>query len=68
MVLPHLKDHLVLFVKKREFCFGYGFLSRQDLTLAVESVVKANSFQNKKMENMKKLRMCRLHLLVIQYF
>ena len=44
MVLLQLKDPLELFVKSREFLPGSGFLSRRDMTLAVESDVKPNSF------------------------
>ena len=39
-----LKDPLELFLKIREFLPGSGFLSRRDMTLAVESDVKPNSF------------------------
>ena len=42
MVFLQLKDPLELFVKSREFL--PGFLSRRDMTLAVESDVKPNSF------------------------
>ena len=44
MVLLQLKDPLELFVKRREFLPGSGFLSRRDMTLAVESDVKPHSF------------------------
>ena len=44
MVFLQLKDPLELFVKSREFLHGSGFLSRHDMTLAVESNVKPNSF------------------------
>ena len=44
MVLLQLKDHLELFVKRREFFPGSRFLSRRDMTLAVKSDVKPNSF------------------------
>ena len=44
MVLLQLKDPLELFVKSREFLPGSGFLSRRDMTSAVESDVKPNSF------------------------
>ena len=44
MVLLQLKDPLELFVKSREFLPGSGFLSRRDMSLAVESDVKPNSF------------------------
>ena len=40
MVLLQLKDPLELFMKRREFLPGSGFLSRRDMTLAVESDVK----------------------------
>ena len=44
MVLMQLKDPLERFVKSREFLPGSGFLSRRDMTYAVESDVKPNSF------------------------
>ena len=44
MVLLQQKDPLELFVKSREFLPGSGFLSRLDMTYAVESDVKPNSF------------------------
>ena len=44
MVLLQLKDTLELFVKRREFLTGSGFLSRHDMTLVVESDVKLHSF------------------------
>ena len=40
MVLLQQKDPLELFVKSREFLPGSGFLSRRDMTEAVESDVK----------------------------
>ena len=45
MVLLQLKDPLELFVKSREFLPGSGFLSRRDMTYAVESDAKPNSFK-----------------------
>ena len=44
MVLLQLKDPLELFVKSIEFPPGSGFLSRRDMTWAVESDVKPHSF------------------------
>ena len=44
MVPLQLKDPLELFVNSREFLSSSGFLSRRDMTLAVESDVKPNSF------------------------
>ena len=44
MVLLQLKDPLEPFMKSREFLHGFGFLSRRDMTYAVESDVKTNSF------------------------
>ena len=44
MALLKLKDPMELFVKRREFLPGSGFLSCCDMTLAVESDVKPNSF------------------------
>ena len=44
MVLVQLKDPLELFVKSTEFLPGYGFLSCHNMTGAVESDVKPNSF------------------------
>ena len=44
MVLEQMKDPLELFVKRREFRPGSGFLSRRDMTKAVESDVKTNTF------------------------
>ena len=44
MVLLRLKDPLELFMKRREFLPGSGFLSCRDMTLeAVESDVQTNS-------------------------
>ena len=43
MVLLQLKDPFELFVKRREFLSGSGFLSRCDMTLAAGSYVKPNS-------------------------
>ena len=40
MVLLPLKDPLELFVKRREFLPSSSYLSRRDMTLAVESDVK----------------------------
>ena len=44
MVPLQLKDPLELFVKRREFLRGSRFLSRRDMTKAVDSDVKPNSF------------------------
>ena len=44
MVLLQLKDPLELFVKRREFLPGLGILSRRDMTKAVESDVKPQTF------------------------
>ena len=44
MVFLQLKVPLELFVKSREFLPGSGFLSRRDMTAAVKSDVKPNSF------------------------
>ena len=44
MVFLQLKDPLELFVKSKEFLLGPGLLSRCDMTQAVESDVKPNSF------------------------
>ena len=44
MVLLQQKDPLELSSKSREFLPGSGFLSRRDMTYAVESDVKPNSF------------------------
>ena len=44
MVLLQQKDPLELFVKRREFLPGSGFLSRRDMIYAVKSDVKPNSF------------------------
>ena len=44
MSLLHLKDPLELIVKIREFHPDYGFLSRRDMTSAVESDVKQHPF------------------------
>ena len=43
-VLTQLKDPLLLFRKCRKILRGSGFLSRRDMTLAVESEVKPHSF------------------------
>ena len=40
MVFLELKDPLELFVDRREFLPSSGFLSRRDMTFAVESDVK----------------------------
>ena len=40
MVLLQLKDPLELFVKRREFLHGSGFLFRHGITRAVESDVQ----------------------------
>ena len=44
MGLLQLKDPLEPFVKRREFFPGYRFLSRRDMTSAVESEVKPQTF------------------------
>ena len=44
MVLLPLKDPLELFGKRTEFLPGSGYLSRRDMTLAVESDVKSKTF------------------------
>ena len=44
MVLLQLNVPLELFVTGREFLPGFAFLSRRDMTSAVESDVKPNSF------------------------
>ena len=44
MVLLQLEDPLELFVKRRAFLRSSGFLSRRDMTEAVESDVKNPSF------------------------
>ena len=44
MFLLQQKVPLELFVKSREFIPGSGFLSRRDMTYAVERDVKSNSF------------------------
>ena len=44
MVLMQLKDPSELFAKRREFISGSRFLFRRDMTYAVESDVKNNSF------------------------
>ena len=44
MVLLQLKDPLELFVKRKEFLRGSGFLSRRDMTKVVESAVQNQSF------------------------
>ena len=43
MVLLQLKDPLELFVKRREFPHGSGFLFRRDITQAVESDVQRST-------------------------
>ena len=43
MVLLQLKDPLELFIKRKEFLPGSRFLSRRDMTQAVESDVKLQS-------------------------
>ena len=66
MVLMQLKEPLELFVKSREFPPGSGFLSRRDMTWAVESDVKPNSYLHQWQREQLKLN-CRLHALdVIQ--
>ena len=42
-MLLQLIDPLTLFVKRKEFLSGSGFLSRRDMTLAVESDVKTQN-------------------------
>ena len=44
MVLLQLKDPLELFPKRREFIHRFGFLSRCDMTLAVDRDLKPHSF------------------------
>ena len=44
IVLLQLKDPLELFVKRRGFLSGSGFLSRRDMTLAVERDIKPQTF------------------------
>ena len=44
MVFLQLKDPLELFVDRREFLPSSGFLSRRDITFAVESEVKSQTF------------------------
>ena len=53
MVLLQLKDPLELFVKSREFLPGSGFLSRHDMTKAVESDVKPHSFLPSSFKNLR---------------
>ena len=43
MIRLQLKDPLKLFVKRREFPSGSGFLSHRDITYAVESAIKSHS-------------------------
>ena len=44
MALLEIKDPLELFMKRREFLPGSGFLSRRDMTFAVERNIKPKSF------------------------
>ena len=44
MVFLQLKDPLELFAKRKEFFLGLGFLSHRDMTSAVESDVKPQTF------------------------
>ena len=44
MVFLQLKDPLELFAKRKEFFLGFGFLSHRDMTSAVESDVKPQTF------------------------
>ena len=44
IVLLQLKDPLELFVKRKEFLPGSGFISHRDVTLAIESDLKTKHF------------------------
>ena len=44
VLLLQLKDPLEIFVKLRKFVPGFGFLSRRDITVAIESDVETINY------------------------